>query len=198
MDFTLRCLTLAAYKSLRQFPISNHTLLHCKSLPLCRFDQKGRKLAIILEEINSSSMAGPMPSELDRKYLLLSACFPGIQTRKLTQKRYLEKKEEIRRTLKSGLTRKCSLPDLPTPAAVPKVCRLPYRSLGEDPLEHSYFRRLPRPVNASVDLTSLQPEQPSVIRLKPSLSTLWSRKLSTVQKKLRDIDHVRVNVRRTL
>ena len=70
--------------------------------------------------------------------------------------------------------------------------------MGDEALDHSFLRRLPRPVNASVDLSSTITDQPSFVRLRPVASSLWNRKLSTVQKKLRDIDQVRANVRRTL
>lgn len=70
--------------------------------------------------------------------------------------------------------------------------------MGDEALDHSILRRLPRHVNASVDLSSTITDQPSFVRLRPAASSLWNRKLSTVQKKLRDIDQVRANVRRTL
>ena len=144
-------------------------------------------------------MAGHVPTDLDKKYMLLSACFPGIQARKLTQKRYLEKKEEIRRSNHVGMGRKGSLPELPPlTTALPGV-KQPHRSLGDDQLDRSFFHPRTRPQNASVDLTCHTTEQPaSLTRLKPCVSSLWNRKLSTVQKKLRDIDQVRRNIRKTL
>jgi hypothetical protein len=137
-----------------------------------------------------------VPSKLDKKYMLLSACFPGIQPRKLTHKRYLEKKEEIRRTLKCGLGRKCSMPELPSAPAIPPVSthKHPLNTIS-DPLDSSCL--LPRLTHASTDFTN-SIDTPMLTRLKPAVSGLWSRKLATVQKKFRDFEHVKANVRRTL
>lgn len=140
-----------------------------------------------------------VPSELDKKYMLLSACFPGIQPRKLTHKRYLEKKEEIRRSIRCGLVRKCSLPELPSPAPAPTIppastLKHPLNAIS-DPLDSSSL--FPRLTHASTDFSN-SIDTPTLTHLKPTVSTLWSRKLATVQKKLRDFNQVKANVRRTL
>ena len=144
-------------------------------------------------------MATPTATDLDKKYMLLAACFPGIQTRKLTQKRYLEKKEEIRRLVKPELKRKNSLPVLTGSPGVPTLPKLPHRSLGDDPVERS-FTHLPRSfLPGSVDLSTPSTDQSaSISRLKPGVTTLWNRKISALQKKLVTFDNVRSHVRRTL
>ena len=136
-------------------------------------------------------MSTPAPSDLDKKYLLLSACFPGIQTRKLTHKRYLEKKEEMRRLVKQGLSRKSSLPELAAPSTLPK---LPHQRLGDDPSDRSFLSLHSRKLNQSIDLLTPSPSCTS-----PSKQlTLWTRKISDVQKQLKGFDQVRMNLRKTL
>lgn len=141
-------------------------------------------------------MAAPAPSDLDKKYMLLSACFPGIQIRKLTHKRYLEKKEEIRRNRESSLVRKCSLPSI---SSQPSVSSLPTTKSPPsgpfDQLNRSAAHPLPRVLHVSGNFSV---DSASAVLLKPGNSTLWEKKLAKVQKKMRDFDNVTKNVRKTL
>jgi len=113
-------------------------------------------------------------SALDRKYLLLAPCFPGLQPRKLTQVKYFLKKNELRR-LSITLSK----------ADLPKNREIHWRFNDKRP-ETAPFQGLPaHRKGRSVNLKS---QMPAKRRL--SQSFLWNQKLSGVQRQVKQANYV--------
>ena len=130
------------------------------------------------------------PTNLEQKYLILDAYFPGIQPRRMSQSRYLEKKSEARHVAKLLHDRKPSLPSLCGLKHVNASLSFAQKSIEHTPSIHinGVLRPRTRCQVKSLDLSiGCHGEKSRVVI---GVAGYWDKKIETVEKTLINFDQV--------